>query len=354
MRKTHFAAIVEPHKAQTFEGEIGDIGPEELLIKMQICNICTNDYQQWLGLRNHQGFPMAGGHEWSGIILEKGSKVIDDFQVGDQVGMGIAGCGCCDNCRRGIQSDCTTLAKNKGGMTVMVNGFYGQHGFVDYKIINQREVYKISNDISPVEAGFLEPVSTAVQGNKHANVHTLEDVVVVGAGPMGIINAQVAHAYGARVIISDISPKKLERARSMGFADVIDGKDDPVKAVKQLTGGKGADTVICAVGSTVAYKQAYDMLKMFRGKMLMFASGYPKPELNLDPNEIHSRRIEIIGTLISNSSDYVDTAKMISSRMIDCKYALEGKTFPLRDIQAAYEAATTQDAYRISVDLQDV
>ena len=137
--------------------------------------------------------------------------------------------------------------------------------------------------------------------------------------------------------------------------DVIDAKNtDPVQAVKDLTDGKGADTVIAAVGSTLAYKQGYEMLKHFRGKLVIFPAGYPKPELQVDPNELHYRKLEIIGTFGSDLKDWYEAATLISKRLIDCSYSLEGKFIPLRDIQQAYEAAATPDAYRVTVDLQSV
>ncbi len=339
------------HKvAEVHEEPLRPIGPDEMLVKMETCNICTTDYQQWQGLRDHQGFPMAGGHEWAGIIVEKGDKVLDIFQVGDRVGTGGSGCGICDNCRRGLTSDCVVRHGRQ-----MVNGFYGNRCFADYVILNQRTAYKLSKEIPAAEAGFLEPLATAVSGNKKVKVSPMEDVVVVGAGTMGLVNAQVAKAFGARVIITELTPKKLERARSMGIADVVDAKScDPVEEVKKLTGGKGADTVIVAVGNTFAYKQAYQMLKQLRGKMLLFAAGYPKPEMQIDPNEIHYRKIEIIGTMSGNTADFVDSAQLMGKKLVNMGYSLEGKVFPLREIQAAYEAAATPDMYRITVDLQGV
>jgi L-iditol 2-dehydrogenase len=172
---------------------------------------------------------------------------------------------------------------------------------------------------------------------------------------MGLLNAQVARAFGARVIITELTPKKLERARAMGIAEVIDAKhNDPVQAVKDLTNGAGADAVIAAVGLGIAYKQGYEMLKRVEGRFLLFAAGYPVPQWEINPNEIHYRRIEIIGTMSGDVVDFADAAFMISNKLVNCSYSLEGSVFPLRDIQAAFKAAATPDAYRVTVDLQGV
>ncbi|MDL2224843.1 zinc-binding dehydrogenase [Eubacteriales bacterium OttesenSCG-928-M02] len=351
-KNVHFGVIVEGHRAEMHQGPLRPMGPTDLLIKMEACNICTTDYQQWMGLRDHQGFPMAGGHEWAGRIIDKGSEVIDAFSIGDQVGMMYNYCGICDNCRVGLTGDCTGGTRTRAPGP---DGYYGNKFFADYAVMDQRFAVKINNDIPAVEAGFLEPVATVVCGVKKVGLKPLEDIVVIGAGTMGLVNAQVARAFGARVIITEISDKKLERARKMGIADVIDSRAvDPIQAVKDLTGGKGADAVIAAVGSTIAYKQGYDMLKPTLGRLSLFPAGYPKPELDLDPNELHYRKIDIIGTIGAHAVDFVDASRLISKKLIDCSYSLEGETFPLRDIQQAYEAAATPDKYRVTVDLQGV
>ena len=338
------------HVAEIHEEPLPEMGPRDLMLKMETCQICTTDYQQWLGLREHQGFPMAGGHEWSGIVIAKGEEVTA-FEVGDRVGPVHGGCGECINCRRGHSFACTSKGKSRGAE----NGFLGSRGFANYGVVKDTTVVKVSNTIPSPEAGFLEPIATVICGMKRLRVQPGETVVIIGAGTMGIANAQVAHAFGARVIISELTPKKLERARSMGFAEVIDAKaTDPVAEVMRLTDGYGADAVIAAVGLGAAYRQGYAMLKRVEGRFLLFAAGYPVPEWEINPNEIHYRRIEIIGTMSGDVSDFADAAFMISHRIVDASKSLEGKLIPLRDIQKAYIEAATPDAYRVTVDLQEV
>ncbi len=346
----HMGVILEPHVAEMRFEPLPEMGPKDLLLKMETCNICTTDYQHWDGLRNHQGFPMAGGHEWSGVVLAKGEDA-NLFEIGDRVGVIHGGCGECDNCKRGRSFACTA----RRGRREPINGYLGARGFSDYNVVNQRSVVKVSKDIPAAEAGFLEPAATVICGMRRLRVQPGETVAVIGAGTMGLLNAQVARAFGARVIISELLPKKLERARSMGIADVIDAKNsDPVEAVKELTEGKGVDAVIAAVGLGVAYRQGYEMLKRVEGRFLLFAAGYPAPKWEINPNEIHYRRIEIIGTMSGDEGDFIDAGFLISHKLISPKYSLEKEVFPLRDIQQAFQAAATPGAYRVTVDLQGV
>lgn len=349
----HFAAIMKKHDAQVCTMPFPNVGPNDVVVKMQRIHMCTTDYQQWMGLRDHQGFPMASGHECSGIVVEKGSEVGDSIEIGQQVGIMANYCGYCYNCLHGYTSTCTNLPD----WTELrdENGFIGEKYFADYTVVPRRLLLPINNSVDPAEAALLEPTATAVKAANLADIRPAEDVVIVGAGTMGLINAQVAKAFGARVIICDLSDKKVQRAKEMGGIEVVhSGQQDPVAEVYRLTGGKGADTVIMAVANTAAYQQGYAMLKEHHAKMVLFPAGYPKPELDLEPNEIHYRRLNIIGTVDTELKDWVQAAELISKRLVHCGCALEGKIFPLRDINAAYAEASVPDSYRVTIDLQGI
>ena len=106
-RKRYFGVILEPKRAEMHCDELPELKDDELLLQLEACNICTTDYQQWQGLRNHQGFPRAAGHEFCGIVIERGSKVHSRFQIGDRVGPVFPEfCGVCENCQRGRTGDC--------------------------------------------------------------------------------------------------------------------------------------------------------------------------------------------------------------------------------------------------------
>ncbi len=349
MTKVHFGVLLGPHKAEMRVGKLPPLESDQLLLKMEVCNICTEDYQRWQGLRKFPA-PMADGHEYTGIIVERGKDVTELYQIGDRVGRLNHHCGVCEDCRRGDSSDCQFAGEKRG---IGLPEYYGQKSFADYKIIPQRLAIKVSNDIPAAEAAFLEPLATVIKGNKKLGIKPLDNVVVIGAGTMGLLNAQVAKVFGARVIISELVPKKIERAKSLNIGEVINPIEvDPVAEVKKLTRGKGADSVIFAVGNTVAYRQGYQMLKEYKGKLLFFSAGYPEPEFDFDPNDLHYRKMELIGTLNADNPDFFDAAKMLSEKIINVSTSLEGVTIPLRNYNDAMVAAATPNAYRVSVDCQ--
>jgi L-iditol 2-dehydrogenase len=347
--KVRFGVMLGPGKAEVREGMLPEIGPEELLIKMEACNICTEDYQRWVGLRTFKA-PMADGHEYIGRIIDKGEKVIDYYKIGDRVGKLNQQCGACRDCLTGNTGDCQFAIHKAIGL----EEYGGMKGFATYRIIPQRLAVIVSEDVPAACAAFLEPLATVIHGVKRLGVRPMENVVVVGAGTMGLLNAQVLRAFGIRVIITENSEKKINRVKSLNFNDIIDiNHVDPVDEVFRLTEGVGADAVVFAVGSSIAYKQGYRMLKKYKGRLLFFAAGYPEPEFQFNPNELHYRKIEFIGTINADNADFFDASKMIGNSVIDVSKSLEGKTFSLEDFNKALDAAATPDAYRITVNLSE-
>ncbi|MDR1766392.1 MAG: zinc-binding dehydrogenase [Lachnospiraceae bacterium] len=347
-KEHYFGAIMAPKVAEVHSEPLREMGPKDVMVKMLICNICTTDYQVFDARRN-RGFPIAAGHEWSGEVIAVGEEVTY-FKEGDRVAACGGGCGECIMCRMGRPQECYS-----SHWAPMVNGFKGARNFSNYQVFKQSELIKMSSDLEPQFAAFLEPFSAGTGGWEKLKARPGDTVVVLGAGTMGLVNAQVYHALGYRVIITELTDKKLERARSLGWAEVVNSREvDAVEEVKRLTDGLGADAVVPAVGLTKAYDQAYQMLKKHDGKYLLFAAGHPEPELAVDPNRVHYDRTEIIGAIGGSVESIVLAAKLLNHKLVDASSSWEGVIYPLRDIQKAYEHACELDTYRISVDLQGV
>ena len=343
---TRFGYLKEKGVALVGERTVRDLKAHEVLVRLQGCNICTTDYQQWMGLREHQGYPMAGGHESCGIVAEVGPEV-HSVKPGDYVAVGYdTSCGYCEPCRTGNDYECENA---KPDPALSEDGYWGYFGFGEYAIQGERSLFKMDKSLSSAEAGFLEPVATVVSGIKQLRVKPLETVCVVGAGTMGMLNAQVARAFGARVIISEGMPKKLEAARELGFEAIDFTQEDVVARVKEFTNGRGVDCVILAVLNEFVLKQAFDLIKANKGRILVFAAGYPAPKLELDANMIHYRRCEIIGTYCGEMEDFADAAELLNSRAIDVRPLCEPRQYSIDEIQEAFEAAATPGMFRVHV-----
>ena len=348
--KTRFAYLEKDHVAKVGEREIPDEPHgHQVIVRMLGNNLCTTDYQQWMGLREHQGYPMAGGHEGEAVVEMVGEDV-KTVKPGDFVAFGYVGCGVCENCRAGLTNLCTNRPE---GRPVSEDGYIGQLGMSEHRIVTDRELYVMNPELEACEAGFLEPVATVCNGIRKLRLKPHEYVVVVGAGTMGLANAQVARAFGGRVIISELMENKIETAKSLGFEVVDSGKEDLVERVKEFTNGNMADAVILAVSNKFVIDQSYSLLKRLDGRILLFAAGYPAPKTELDANMIHYRRIDILGTFGSVPEDFSTSAMLLNTRTIDVRPMCEPNQHPLDDIQGAFEEAATPGKFRVHVKITD-
>lgn len=347
VNKMRFGYMPEKGKIVIGERDLPEMGDTDVLIKQDSCNICTTDYTQYLGLREHQGYPMAGGHEGSGTIVEVGSKV-KEFKVGDRVALACTSCGHCYYCKTGQEGRCsdTDLLTH-----FTPDGYKGSFGFADYMVVGERRLIKVNPELPTEEAGFLEPLATVVKGLKLLEVRPQETVVVIGAGTMGLLNALTLRANACRVIITEMMENKIENARSLGL-EVIDVKEkDAVEEVKRLTNGVGADAVIVAVGNTKANNQAVDMLKGAYGRMSMFAAGFPEPKFEISSNVIHYKRMKIIGTFAADYIDFIEAADLLNSGAVKVTNLLEKSYYDLDHMEDAFKEATTPGKYRVTVHL---
>ena len=345
VEETRTAIINEARDARIVTRRIREIGPRDVLIKVQACNLCTSEFGVWSGARTNRKLPMTFGHEYAGEVVQVG-EAVRGIEVGDFVGASYEYDPYSEEARRGLTSEAPGV---KPYDTQWDDGYYGRYeGCAEYVVQSQESVYVFSERIRPSEAAFLEPLATVVNGCKKLSLSKEDTVVVIGGGTMGILNALVARASGARVMVSELMERKVRLAESLGL-EVVDGsKVDPVEEVRSRTDGRGADVVIVAVGLAVANRQAFEMLRKLHGRVLMFAAGYPAPELGVDSNRIHYGKMSIFGTFMGDYADFAESCRLLSTGEVDVS-ALVDKEFAFDDIQAAFENATRPGGYRTTV-----
>lgn len=342
-----FGVITAPRVAEVHEHDLFSIKPNEVLIRNKSCNICTTDYQQWKGLRPHRPVPMAFGHENSGVVVRVGDEV-QNIREGDHVVVNIyEPCLECDNCRKGMNASYCMNRRNRFSRKNEF-GYYGLYACGEYQVAQAKHVFKVDEDVPFEHAAFCEPTATVIHGIQRLRLQTGQKVLVIGAGTMGVLNSQVARYYGADVIISEVSEKKLTTVKSLGFEKLINvNEEDYRKKVEEFTKGKGPDAIIIAVGANKAYEQALEMAG--KGcKLLIFASGYPAPSWSLDPNTLHYKLLNVIGTFGCSTIDYQIASELLNAKRIAVEALIEER-YPLNEVQEAFEKATSPDAYRVSV-----
>ena len=322
------------------------IGAGELLVKVKVCAICGGDLRTFR--HGHKAIhpPIILGHEIVGVVAEVGAGV-DRYHVGDRVivAPGI-GCGACSYCLSGHQHLCydrETIAHSYDG------------GFAEYVRIPARAV-RVGNvnfipaGLDDLSASLSEPLACVINGQEAMDIRLGDTVAVIGAGPIGIMHAELARARGAgKIFLLNRSKNRLDMARDLHYdAYVETGSDGGVQAVLDHTGGRGADVVIVTAGSAEAQRAGISMTGKM-GKVCLFA-GLPKdaPMLTFDVNFIHYRQITLYGTFSSAPRHNALAAELLRSGKINADRILT-HAVPLEDIVHGFDLVEKRAGMRVAV-----
>src|SRR4051794_12155509 len=202
------------------EVAVPEIGAGELLVKIDTCGICGTDLKK-IATGSHSA-PRIFGHEMSGTVAKVGPEV-RNFSVGDRVMVfHHIPCGECYYCRFKVYAQCPVYKKvgATAGFEASGGGFAEYIRVMDW--IVRKGVVKIPENVSFEQASFIEPVNTCLKGIQSLNLKPDETVLVMGAGPIGIILGVLARRAGARVVASDLYPQRLKIATSFGISDTIE------------------------------------------------------------------------------------------------------------------------------------
>jgi S-(hydroxymethyl)mycothiol dehydrogenase len=265
---------------------VPDPGPGEALVKVEACGVCHTDLHYREGGINDE-FPFLLGHEAAGVVESVGEGVTE-VAPGDFVILNWrAVCGNCRACRRGRPQYCFNTHNAKQKMTLLdgteLSPALGIGAFAEKTLVAAGQCTKVERAASAAAAGLLGCGVMAGIGAaiNTGNVGRGDSVAVIGCGGVGdaaIAGARLAGA--ARIIAVDIDDRKLEQARSLGATHTVNSKQsDAVEAIRELTGGFGADVVIEAVGRPETYKQAFYGRDLAGTVVLV---GVPTPEMKLE------------------------------------------------------------------------
>lgn len=342
--KVHAAILKGAGQVAVEEVELRELKEDELLIQVRACNLCTSEYGIYTGNRQAK-FPYRFGHEWTGTVVETG-RGVKAFREGDFVG----GIFEYDTDSAQAQLGCSSRAPRLYAFHERnEDGYYGRfRGCAEYLIQKAACAFRMDPRMDPSQAAFLEPAATVVSGIRKLNLTPSDKVLVIGAGTMGILNAQMAKACGCTVVESEMLEKKLATARKCGIDTIDVSEGGAVEQIREKYGSEGFDVVIVAVGSTEANRQAAKLLKEHGGTILLFAAGYPAPEVGIDANEIHYRNMRLQGTYTADYRDFHEAAELLCSGKINTEPLVEAK-YPLEEIDQAFRRASAPGAYRVSV-----
>src|SRR5215212_8072497 len=226
------AALYGPRDFEVLDASIPEIAPDEVLLRVAACGVCTSELDQWEGKSSGLTYPRYPGHEVSGVVEKVGSKV-QSFQPGDRVGAWVT-----------------------------------ERGFAEYVAVKAEYCFP-AGDV-PLDLALAEPLACAVNAVELADLSLADDVVIIGAGFMGNLVQKLVQLQGPRhLIVADTRPDALARAKRMGATRVVDVRTESLtEVVKEMTGGRGADVSFEATGAQAPLTLLGDITRM-SGKVVI-------------------------------------------------------------------------------------
>jgi 2-desacetyl-2-hydroxyethyl bacteriochlorophyllide A dehydrogenase len=298
------AILTGPKKFEFQEELLPPLLPDEVLVQVAACGVCTSELDMWEGKAGGQLYPRYPGHEVSGVVADMG-KDVQGLIPGDRVAV---------------------LAPGRG--------------FAEYVILKAKYCFP-AGDL-PLDLALAEPLACAVNSVELANISLSDDVVIIGAGFMGnLVQKLVALQGPRRLIVADTRADALERALKLGATHVINpSRESLPEAVKALTDGQGADVSFEVVGAQAPLSLLGDVTRM-SGKVVIV--GYHQG----DPRQIPLGYWNWMAFQILNAH-FREEATILRGMRIGMRLLTSGRLsledlvthrFPLRDIDKAFLAA---------------
>jgi L-iditol 2-dehydrogenase len=305
-------------------------GRDEVVIEIAACGVCPSDVRRYADASSKAGGPWTPGHEVAGTIASAGDEVGRQWAEGTEVVLDWRGvCGVCRECRRGAANFCESLVK------------YAIAGFAQYTVMPAAQLRVVPGGVSAAAACFCEPLACIVNAHRALPVALASDLLVVGAGPIGLLHAQVALHRGARVVVADNHPERLDVAAKLGVHDTVQvGAAGSRQALLNLTDGRGADAVIVTVGSPAVISSSFDLVAK-NGTVNLFAGTHPKATVELNPDLPHYNQVSINGSHDYIPDDFTTALRLLQFGMIDVE-ALVSHRFGIDEIRTAFETTRAQ------------
>ncbi len=300
-----------PRKVQCVEIDKPQAGENEALIKVRSAGICGSDIGAFRGTNGLVTYPRIIGHEVAGEILSIPEHNKKGLKAGDHVIVEpYLYCGSCYPCSIGRTNCCTDLK---------VLGVHAEGGMSEYFVHPADMLWKLPKDMPWELAPIAEPLTIALHGIHRGGLKAGEHVAIIGAGPIGILAAVAAIAYGAHPIMIDLVDERLEAARKLGVRYTVNsGREDTAAKVSEYTGGRMAELVMECSGANPAVRSALDLVSN-AGRITL--TGWPKKETPLPTDVITKKEVDIRGARTS-ANEFEEAIDLIHTGKVDARKIL--------------------------------
>ena len=330
-----------PNDLKVEQVPVPEVGDDEVLLHVDMCGICGTDVHILRGSFPAPNLPLIPGHEFAGHVVAVGKGVhhvkMDDYVTAD---INLA-CGHCYFCRHQQKLFCDQIRQI---------GVHTHGALAEYVKAPALAIYQVPDGLSAKQGAYIEPLACAVHGQNRANIKSGSSVAIIGGGPMGLAHVALAKLKGAApVIVTEMNQVRLAKARELGADHAIDaGAEDPVAAVRALTGGRGADYVIEAVGSVPTYRQAFEMVRR-GGTLVAYGAAPSTAAIDLKPFDIYSKELTIVGSYAGTYDTWPAAIAIIEGGRFNPE-DIVSQVVPLEDIVGAIETVErNKDVIKIQI-----
>ncbi|MBF0280789.1 MAG: alcohol dehydrogenase catalytic domain-containing protein [SAR324 cluster bacterium] len=320
------AIMTEPGNIEFRDVSVPDVKANEVLLEIKQIGICGSDIHVNHGKHPFTPYPVVQGHEFMGIVKETGSDVSSEIQPGMKAtALPQSVCGQCRPCLRGDFHICDELK---------VKGFQAPGCAQDFFIAPDEMVIPLPDSFTYEQGALIEPTSVATHSTQRAGDLSGKNVVVLGAGTIGNLVAQVVRSRGAKkILITDLSEFRLEIARKCGIEETTNVNHETLtEASRRVFGEEGFDIAFEAVGVEATMDAVVETIQK-GGSIVVLGVFEEKPRI--DMSIVGDRELSIIGTLMYQHKDYQEAVELIQSGKVKTQ-PLVTKHFPFEEYSQAY------------------
>lgn len=350
MTETMLAAVYHgPNDLRVEHVPVPEIGPDEVLLRVLRANICGTDLRILHG--GHRKFPPGTvripGHEVVGEVAAAGAAVAADYPAGRRLFVA-------PNMGRGDSRE--TISGNNNldpeyeAFGITLDGAFAEYMRVPAAAIRQGNLMRVADGVDPAVAALVEPLACVWRGQNKVGVGAGDVVLVMGAGPIGVLHVMLARLRGAaRVIVSEPAAGRREQALALGADVAADPLNEDLAAVvRDASDGRGADVIITAAPVKALQEQALDLAAM--GGRVNYFGGLAKddPFIRFNSNTVHYKELIVTGTTACSTYDCLRAAEIVNSGRLDLSPLITG-AFPLAEANAAFAAAADGKNLRVTL-----
>ncbi len=318
-----------------------DIGPEDLLVKINTALTCGTDVKTYK--RGHPKYnpPTLFGHEFAGDVIATG-KDVKNFAVGMRVAAGnTAPCNECYFCKRGQPNLCDDLLVNLGAFAEYIR--------IPGRLVRQN-TFALPDYLSYRQAAIIEPLACVVHGQDLLRIQPGESVALVGAGgPIGLMHLQLALRQGASPVIAiDINDGRLAVAERLGATRIVNStREDPAAVVRDLTEGRGADVIIESAGAKATWLTALDVAR--KGARVQWFGGLPGGvKVEVDSTRVHYDELTIFGVYHLTPLSLERAFRLVCNGIIDAESLITHQT-PLKKLEDGLKMMMRGESLKVAV-----